>query len=190
LDWLDEIAEAGYCFRNTPDGYKILFKDGVYCEFAVFNLEELKKIPVEAGLYVWRDERFTLPDVSTEQAEISKQPAKETQWLIGEALTNLYVGLERFRRGEKLSAYKFVQSYAVDRILDLSALLKAEQAADEDIFDKSRRIEIRVPALAGVLPDFIQGYDKTPESAKAILEYLEANYEVNRVMADCIRDLL
>ena len=49
------------------------------------------------------------------------------EWSLGEALTNLYVGLSRLRRGEKLSAMRLIQYHAVDRILELSE--KIEPAA-------------------------------------------------------------
>ena len=39
---------------------------------------------------------------------------------LGEALTNLYVGMAREKRGEKLSAMRFIQGYAVDRLLELA----------------------------------------------------------------------
>src|SRR5258705_13881264 len=33
LNWLSSICPIGYCFRNTPDGYKLLFQDAVFFEF-------------------------------------------------------------------------------------------------------------------------------------------------------------
>src|SRR5512145_3267505 len=36
LDWLSSIAPIAYRFLNSPDGYKLLFTDGIFCEFAVF----------------------------------------------------------------------------------------------------------------------------------------------------------
>jgi hypothetical protein len=42
-------------------------------------------------------------------------------------LTNLYVGLGRFHRGEKLSALRFIQHHAVDRFLELTEQVEAAQ---------------------------------------------------------------
>jgi hypothetical protein len=80
------------------------------------------------------------------------QQPSPTEWLVGEALTNLYVGLGRYRRGEKLSAARFIQNYAVDRILDLAARIEAEQPAFKDQFASERRFEQRFPELASRLP--------------------------------------
>jgi hypothetical protein len=38
LSWLGDIRPIAYSFRNTPDGHKVLFEDGVFCEFAVFDV--------------------------------------------------------------------------------------------------------------------------------------------------------
>src|ERR1700730_6303690 len=49
---------------------------------------------------------------------------------LNEALTNLYVGLHRELRGERLSAARFVQSYAVDRVIALLDLTSARYRRD------------------------------------------------------------
>ena len=35
------IRDRAYTFRNSADGYKFLFTDGIYGEMAVFGPEEL-----------------------------------------------------------------------------------------------------------------------------------------------------
>lgn len=49
------------------------------------------------------------------------------------------IGLGRFRRGEKLSAARFIQHYAVDRVLELAKLLEREIGGQEDVFANERR---------------------------------------------------
>ena len=56
LHWLSDIHPIAWCFRNTADGYKLLYADGVFCEFAVFEPQELAHIPYAEGRYVWRDQ--------------------------------------------------------------------------------------------------------------------------------------
>jgi hypothetical protein len=41
-----------------------------------------------------------------------------------------------------------------------------------------------------LLPQFNLGYEHTPESALAILGWLESHFEVNAVIAQTIRDLV
>ena len=54
LDWLGGVAPLAYAFRNTGDGYKALFADGIFCEFAVFERAELRSIPFAPGRVVWK----------------------------------------------------------------------------------------------------------------------------------------
>jgi hypothetical protein len=188
LDWLTELCPAVYYFLNSPDGYKLLFQDGVFCEFAVFEQHELSAIPFTAGRVVWKqpwiDEQIAIPTTAPGTA-----PRATTDWLLGEALTNLYVGLGRYQRGEKLSAMRFIQQYAVDRISELAVQVEASQPAYADPFSAERRFERRFPGVAHYLPDFLQGYERSRESALAILAFLERHFQVNQAMAEAIRRL-
>ncbi len=49
LSWLSVLSPIAFCFRNTKDGFKLLFADGVFCEFAVFEPKELESIPFAPG---------------------------------------------------------------------------------------------------------------------------------------------
>jgi hypothetical protein len=109
--------------------------------------------------------------------------------VVGEAVTNLYVGMGRDKRGEKLSAMRFIQGYAVDRLLELSEHIEPEQDVTRDIFANERRFEVRHPVIARELPSWTQGYERNRESALAILSFLESNFEVNEAIADAVREL-
>src|SRR5919108_3356783 len=54
LNWLSSVRPVVYLFRNTEDGYKLLFDDGVFCEFAVFEASELASIPFAPGRIIWK----------------------------------------------------------------------------------------------------------------------------------------
>lgn len=189
LDWLNNIAPVAYAFQNTVDGYKLLYADGIFCEFAVFELGELEGIPFSAGRVVWKK-----PQVDDSIAVPTRKSRSDSklsiEWQLGEALTNLLIGLKRFRRGEKLSGSRFVQSYALDRVLELAGLIEDEQLYFKDKFGNDRRFERRFPQVSVLLPSFNQGYKRTPESALAMLEFLEQNFEVNAVIAREIRTLV
>ncbi len=187
LDWLSNINPIAYAVRNTVDGYKVLFEDGIFCEFAVFEPQEMANIPFSAGRIVWKSDDF---DESICQPRQKSQPSQHpVEFRLGEALTNLYVGLGRYHRGEKLSAARFIQNYAVDQILQLAAQIETAQPALVDVYNAERRFEQRFPKLAAQLPNFVQGYDRSPEAALAILEFLEAHFEVNPAIAAQIRSL-
>ena len=185
LGWLSAVCPVVFSFKNTGDGYKLLFEDGIFCEFAVFEEAELGEIPFAGGRLVWK-----APEVDEDIRVPRRQNRVETQassdWLVGEALTNLLVGLGRYHRGERLSAVRFVQGYAVDRVIELSGMFEVEQPAHRDPFAQERRYEQRFPELAGELPRFMQGYERTVESAREILEFLARHVEVNTALKAAI----
>jgi hypothetical protein len=106
-----------------------------------------------------------------------------------DSITNVYVGMGRDKRGEKLSAMRFIQGYAVDRLLELSEHIEPEQDVTHDIFADERRFEARHPSIAHELPSWTQGYERICESALVLLSFLERNFEVNKAMADAIHQL-
>jgi hypothetical protein len=177
LTWLEEVAPIVFSFQNTREGHKVLFEDGIYAEFAVFYPEELATIPFAGARIVWRAEGTDLPGLEM-QVPTPLVP-HATEWLLGEILTNLYVGLTRLRRGERLSAARFIQGNAVDWVLQLCPLVEPALPAAVDPFDGARRFEQRFPQAALHLPRFVQGYDHSVESALAILEFLERHYPLN-----------
>lgn len=189
LDWLAAAGPIAYAFQNTVDSYKLLFEDDVFCEFAIFEPEELAGIPFAPGRVVWRqphvDERIGQPT----RASRERAPAS-AEWLVGEALTNLYVGLGRYRRGERLAASRLIQQHAVDRVLELAGMIETPGPAPADPFAPERRFEQRFPGVAGQLGQFVQGYERSPASAAAILGFLERHFEVNAALAGRIRALL
>jgi hypothetical protein len=188
LDWLSKLAPIAYYFLNSPDGYKLLFADGIFCEFAVFEPQELEVIPFAPGRIVWK--REDAPEtVHRPMKEPIRAARREKDFLIGEAITNLYVGMGRDKRGEKLSAMRFIQGYAVDRLVELADYIEPEQNVTRDVFVNERRFEARHPLVARELPSWVQGYERNRESALAILSFLEEHFEVNTAIADAVRKL-
>jgi hypothetical protein len=187
LSWLSNIAPIAFQFLNTRDGYKLLFEDGIFCEFAVFEPEQLAEIPFSPGRIVWK--AADVSDAIAQPLTLSASVEPRTQeFLLGEAITNLYVGLGRELRGEKFSAMRFIQGYAVDRVIELIPLIETAAPAYQDTFDNARRVEFRYPITAEHFPQFLQGYDKNCESALAILNFLDYHFDVNqRMKAEIIR---
>ena len=188
LSWLGDIRPLAYAFRNTPDGYKVLFEDGVFCEFAVFEEPELRYIPFAPGRMVWKKEG-TPDELRFPQRAQPVPEERSVEWSLGEALTNLYTGLGRYRRGEKLAAMRLIQVFAVDRLLELAERIEPPAASLRDPFALERRYEQRNPWIAPALPSFAQGYDRGVESARAILAFLEERFEVNPAIRRGILEL-
>jgi len=189
LSWLAGVHPLAYAFRNTLDGYKALFDDGIFCEFAVFEEPELERIPFAPGRLVWKREGVS-DDLRLPRFIPSGPGERSTEWLLGEALTNLYTGLGRYRRGEKLAAMRLIQVFAVDRLLELAEKLDPPAAPSlRDPFALERRFEQRNPEIAPALASFAQGYERNVESARAILEFLDQRFEVNPAMRRAILEL-
>lgn len=188
LAWLESAGQIAYAFANTAEGYKALYADGILCEFAVFEPELLRTVPFAPGRVVWK--RADVPESIGHPATVPATSAsRSADWLVGEALTNLYVGLGRERRGERLSAMRFIQGYAVDRIVELAARLETAQPVAADPFTPERRFEQRFPGLASEAAGWLQGYNRNRDSALAILAFLERHAPVNTAMAAAIRAL-
>ena len=186
LAWLERIQPVVFSFRNTADGYKLLFADGIFCEMAVFEAEDLAGIPYSQARVVWQDKdsAFTFQESNKVPPPAADLPTVD--WLVGEALSNLFVGLGRFQRGEKLTAVRFIQGYAVQRILELTPFIEDSQNEDGDVFDQDRRFEQRYPETAAALPSFMQGYEKSPQSVRAILEFLDRHFALNEGMKTAV----
>ena len=148
----------------------------------------MEEIPFAPGRIVWKrdDAPETLRRPAKEPVRAEQKP---NEFLIGEAITNLYVGMGRDKRGEKLSAMRFIQGYAVDRLLELANQMEIGQNVTRDIFVNERRFEARHPEMSTEIASWMQGYARNRESALAILSFLEKHFEVNVAMADAIREL-
>jgi lincosamide nucleotidyltransferase len=189
LDWLEKVHPLGFSFKNSAMGYKILFDDGIYGEYAVFELDELNDARYTGGEIVWRHPSFTTDDIVAGKATIPSVRSHSTDHVLGEAITNLYVGLGRYLRGEKLSAYRFVQCYPIDGLLSIMHLLEQEVNYFPDPFGNERRIERRFPSFANRLGDLVQGYHRTPQSALSLLAYIESIIPVSPRMSKEIKML-
>ncbi len=186
LDWLSNIQDIAWCFKNSADGYKLLFVDGVFCEFAVFEADELVDIPYSEGRFIWRDECISAQACRPMRA--TPENSQDQSFLIGELLTNLYVGLCRYRRGEKCSAMRFIQVYAVDRMITLLDMQQsAHGSSDKDEFCLDRRVEQRHPKYQQLLMQCTQGSEKCSESALVMLDYVIQQYRIDNSLVDEIK---
>lgn len=188
-DWLEAAAPLVFRYRGSRDGLHVLFADGIYCEMAVFTVAELGLSRYTPGRLIWK--RPWVDASLASPATAPPAPARpDVERLLGEIQCNLLVGLLRFRRGERLAAAREIQGFALDRLLELAVHLEPERPVLADPFALARRFERRFPEMAAHLASFQQGYDRTPESAAAMLDFLAARFPLNEAMVRAIRDLL
>lgn len=188
LDWLSNVHPLSYQFQNADVGWKIMFEDGIYGEFAVFDEDELKHIPCYGGRIIWHKPDYH-PQIPTIDQQLPIKRPDSLDFPLNEAITNIYVGLCRYARGEKMSAKTFIETYAVGQIISTLHLHSQELPSDLDPYSNDRRVEARFPDFAIHLSEMLQGYDKLPQSAIHILTYIEAIYPVNLKLSQEIRAL-
>jgi hypothetical protein len=184
LDWL-EIVPVAYAFENSIWGCKILWEDGLYAEYAVLTLDELK-----AGSYTGARVVFARddapPNLESLGTPIPPSPYLTPEYQVGEMITNLYVGLHRELRGERLAAMRLIQVHAVDRLLTYLDLTGRTSRERQDPFAVERGAERRLEAP---LADLVPGYERNRDAALAMLAWLEERVDVDPTLADEIRKL-
>ena len=190
LTWLSETYPLAYFFKNTKDGFKILFEDGIYGEFAVFGESDMPNVTQPNGRIVWKRDDYIYQQVTQMKGNIPKIKSDSPDFAVNEALTNLYVGLLRTLRGEKLSGYIYIESYALNRILSIVHLYEKQEPIMEDVFGIERRFEKHYPEFSRRLPKMLSGYQNIGISAKAMLSYLDTIYPINKRMKYEIEQLI
>ena len=109
---------------------------------------------------------------------------------LNEALTNLFVGLHRELRGERLTAMRFIQVYAVDHVLALVRLTSETSLAQPDPFDPTRRVELSEAHRALPLDEMVGGLAHNAESAAAILHWLTTHHPADPVIVAAVEQLI
>lgn len=190
LTWLKAAYPLAYVFKNTKDGYKVLFEDGIYAEFAVFAAGEMDTVTQPNGRMIWHRPEYKDDNVVKMKGKIPNLKSDDIEFAVNEALTNLYVGLNRVMRGERLSGYFYIESYAFSRILSIVHHFEQEATIHEDLFGLERRFEKHYPEFKNRLSRMLSGYDHIEESALAILDFLQTIYPINLRMKSEIESLI
>jgi lincosamide nucleotidyltransferase len=102
-------------------------------------------------------------------------------------LTSLAVGSRIISRFDLIIAFRKIGT--VDRLLELVDFIEDAEEAYRDPFANERRFEQLFPEVTSQISLWMQGYEKNPESALAILAFLEKYFEVNHAIATAIREL-
>jgi hypothetical protein len=146
--WLPRAADILMTVRHGPSGRDVLYGDGRKAEYAVFDLEEAVRGKIER-FRVLIDRR----DIGGLAESVRLRTRQERASVLArpDLLENLSVKLltarERWERGERLSARRYIQ-FAVDTFLDLLVAhggLNRTRAADT--LDARRRLEQFEPEL-------------------------------------------
>jgi len=175
FNWLPAFEEIIFSFRETAHGVKVLYKGGHLLEFAVFDMNELHlaRINRYRVLLARNDLEIHLQQIRQQTKEHTKGPNGE--WLFGQFLTNLLVGVSRHRRGEKLSGHVFVKKSALKHLVSLCSLfLNSPDKKLLDHLDSTRRFEFVFPEAGNELNNILRL--DTPEAAVEMLRFAMKNF--------------
>ena len=169
LGWLPRAGGIAFSFRETAHGVKVVFRDGHLIEFAVFDPDELAVSRINRYRVLFDRERIDERLARVAEATAAGASPPSDEWLVGQFLTNLLVGVGRYCRGERLSGRHFVGSSAVTHLVVLLTrhAVSASTAA-LDSLDPLRRFETAFPSLGRRL-DAALGLN-TPAAARALLD--------------------
>jgi hypothetical protein len=186
IDWLEALCPVDFSFENSIDGRKVLFADGLFAEYAVFTVDELRAGSFPPGRRIWA--REDAPEgLERCGRALPPSPYDYPEYHVNEAVTNLYVGLHRELRGERLAATRLIQQHAVDRLLTFLELTSGERRQDPFAIERGAERLFGPDVLP--LHAIVLGYERNREAALAVLDWLEAHVDVDRTLAAEIRRL-
>jgi lincosamide nucleotidyltransferase B/F len=166
--WLD-VPHNGFVFQNTPDGFKALTRGDIFVECAVFTFDELQHIPYDRPhVFYLRHEQ----DASRIPQKVQPIMRHDKSYCLNEAITNLYIGVSRAKRGETFAAMTMIQSYAFMHYVR-AVTPPFPEGVEEDPYVLQRRFEQAFPHQVRILKDVLLGYDHVQASARALFECIK-----------------
>ena len=149
-EWLPDSDQLVLFFREPHGGFKALYRSGHLLEFAVSDREGMLHARVN-------DYRLLIDRIGL-AADLARMHAAtvadfqrttgDDVSLLGQFMTNLLVGVGRYRRGEQLSARQLITLSSLYSLLQLIPKhIPAERPVPLDNLDPLRRVELAYPAL-------------------------------------------
>ena len=177
MSWL-QVDDIIWYYQETKDGLKVLYRDEIILEFAVFTESEMNEISYTDGTIYYQSEDVD-PTIFKPRAEKHK-PINIT-YELNTFLSNIYIGLLRDYRGEKAAAFLMIQVYAANHFLKLL------DKNPDDPYVVERRIEQRLDlAYDKIYP----GIKHNIDSARFQLNEIKKHYDINKEFLKVIGKLL
>ena len=187
IDWLEAAHPVVWSFENSDLGRKALLEGDLFAEYAVFSVADMATAGYPPGRIHWS--RGDAPaGLEIPKTPVPQPPSLEHE--VGEAITNLYVGLHRDLRGERLTATRFIQGYAVDRWVTVLGHLGLGRGAQQDVFVVDRGVERRFGPELLPLADLVPGYERNAHAAATLLGLLETHVELDPTIVAAVRGLI
>jgi hypothetical protein len=196
LSWLPDAGDIGIWFRETPHGLKVLYRSGLLVEFAVFDRAEFAACSLNHFAVALDRGGITelAAEVHARTGAAAAVTAVDRLATLRHALCLVYIGTNRARRGELLSANVFLRDYATAAYLRLlHDLLPPERTMALDVLDPWRRVEQADPETAAALDRALAG--EVTAVGRALMAAMEPALDRYwpqwpRAEAALVRDLL
>lgn len=147
LGWLPNSAEILIRARHGRRHYSVLYQNGHRAEFAVFDAEEATASTVTLYRILF-DRADVAAAVARAQQHAAPQPWNEARrvFVFDNFLILLCTAVARWQRGERLSARRYLDQFALNSLLELAQVNVA--ISGRDPADPRRHIERQQPRLA------------------------------------------
>jgi hypothetical protein len=152
--WLPQHDRLVLHFRETAHGMKGVYDDGHLVEYAVFAPDEiaLARLNRTRVIFDRADVTARVADAVAGTPDLEAADAESDDYLHGQLLTALLVGVQRHRRGEHLSGIDFVHRFALRHFLVLLARhVEAARPEVRDNLNPFRRVELAYPEVGAAL---------------------------------------
>ena len=145
LSWLPRSEEIVLSPRETAHGLKILYRDGLVLEFAVFEDPELELAGANDYLVALDKQDIAVRMEKIAARSVPKPFDAEAGFEL--FLSLLVIGVGRARRGEVIAADQHIKGYAVEKLLQLTRSALPKPTSRHDSLNAFRRFEFDYPAL-------------------------------------------
>ncbi|MCC6617312.1 MAG: hypothetical protein IT320_27815 [Anaerolineae bacterium] len=175
-EWLPDSETLVMYFKETQhDGLKAIYGSGHLLEFAVSDREGIVRARVN-DYRLLIDRAGLAADLARIQRETEAEAtvfAGDDVSLIGQYLTNLLVGVWRYRRGEIMSGRQLITVSSLHALLRLIPKhFPVETPAALDNLDPLRRIELAYPTLGAQINAILRL--EPDRAALALLDFTDA----------------
>lgn len=165
---LDKINSTAYYQIEYGDSVKVLFDDGILCDFGIVTEEQTFSFPHGQGRILW-----CVPDFPPDCAKCNyeEEMVDEPKDWIGDVLIHIYVGLLRQNRGEIAAAFEEIQIIAVKKLV--AGIFNEKKFTQKDIFSPMRRVEKCKFEDNKTISNLMPGYSYNLEAAREIVKWLK-----------------
>jgi lincosamide nucleotidyltransferase B/F len=167
LSWLPQHGDIVIALRQGEQYYGVLYDSG---HAAVFDTEQLYRGKLNSYQFLF-DKAEVAGHIQAvyERTGRGQQGKADPTFLFNHFLIILWVGVSRYRRGERLSGHRYISHYALDALLDL--IVCYVPPADPlilDNLDPRRRFERAYPAVATEINALLR--QEIPEAAVQMID--------------------